>query len=213
LIGDRNQAEGTARVLGFLFPVQHRASSAYCAFDMRWVSLVRAALISRDLDQRVSVIAWIHTHPRLSVFLSGTDISTIDDLQTLNPLTLAVVVDPFRPDIGAFHVHRRERDTQIAIEDIKLDESFAAALRSLANAPQLSDVDAMAFGASPDIARGNAPTQKATLLERFTALLPHKARHHDADIAQPTAQSTEGEPVSVAGDEPGNKQPDGSSQQ
>jgi hypothetical protein len=149
LLGDRDRESSTVRVLGYVFPAQHRASAAFCEFAARWIGLIRAALISLDMDQRLNVVAWVHTHPRLSVFLSGTDVDTITALQRLNPLLLAVVLDPYAETAGAFHLERHRPDTPIGVKDLNLDGAFVAELHRLLEAPQLREAVAINVVRSP----------------------------------------------------------------
>lgn len=143
LFGERDQASQSVVVYGFFIPEQHRASAAYCEFDMAWVSMLRAALMSAGLDHDVTIVGWLHTHPRLSVFLSGTDINTADRLQQLNPMLLAVVVDPYTRDIGAFHIGRFERDAEVRFQEVVIEPSLAGRLQLLVTAPQLQPSEAL----------------------------------------------------------------------
>lgn len=137
LLGERFPDRNTVRVLGFLFPKQRIATPVFCEFDQTWISLARAALLEEDLHPRVTVVGWIHTHPHLSAFLSGTDVRTVDGLQALNPLLLAVVFDPYREEMKAFHVERSTPDVQLSVVRIEIDEQFSAQLKRLEACPQL----------------------------------------------------------------------------
>jgi hypothetical protein len=137
LIGQRDPSTASVNVLGFAFPRQSRQTPVFCSFDMRWASLMKAAIIECDLHPKVTLIAWIHTHPQLSVFLSGTDVQTIDELQQFNPLTLAVVLDPYKNDMGAFHYDRRQRDTRIEYTQVDIDAELGRQLRQLKQSRQV----------------------------------------------------------------------------
>ena len=137
LIGQRDRSHSAVNVLGFVFPKQSKQTSVYCAFDTRWASVMKAAIIECDLHPEVTLVAWIHTHPQISVFLSGTDVRTIDELQQYNPLTLAVVLDPFNGDMGAFHFDRQQRDTRIEYTPLTVDAVLAQRLRRLKKSRQV----------------------------------------------------------------------------
>jgi proteasome lid subunit RPN8/RPN11 len=82
-----------------ILPQQLRATSVWCEFPTEHIGLVREAC-DRVADmpgaEKVStVVAWIHTHPHLGVFLSGTDRDTLKQWQGLDSQTRAAVVDVF----------------------------------------------------------------------------------------------------------------------
>jgi len=145
LIGNRDTAAQTVRVLGFLIPRQTRSHSTFCEFDMYWIGLARAALMSCDLYPAITIIAWLHTHPGLSVFLSKTDIRTLNRLQELHTHLLAVVLDPFRNEFGAYFHERKRRDVAIEFTDILLDDATQAALRRLDQCEQMQGFYKRAF--------------------------------------------------------------------
>lgn len=98
-------------VAGF-FPEQIQSTPTYCEFDGSWMAICTAALAyaneaSSDDDAEVPslrIIGWIHTHPDLGIFLSGTDQSTYRANMRYSPdgRFLAVVVDPLRGEEGVF---------------------------------------------------------------------------------------------------------------
>jgi proteasome lid subunit RPN8/RPN11 len=49
----------------------------------------------------LSILGWYHTHPKLGIFLSGTDRDTMS-LQFNDPFSIALVVDPIRDTWGFF---------------------------------------------------------------------------------------------------------------
>ena len=99
-------------VAGF-FPEQIQSTPTYCEFDGSWMAICTAALEyaneapSEDGSEVPSlrIIGWIHTHPDLGIFLSGTDQSTYRANMRYSPdgRFLAVVVDPLRGG-GGFHI-------------------------------------------------------------------------------------------------------------
>jgi len=60
----------------------------------------------------IRVIGWIHTHPGIGLFLSGTDISTYKANLDMSPdgRFVAVVVDPLRNEDGVFPSPDRPND-------------------------------------------------------------------------------------------------------
>lgn len=55
------------------------------------------AMAAAEIDERKDgkyIVGWIHTHPGLSAFLSGTDIKTQKLYQALMPNSIAIVIDP-----------------------------------------------------------------------------------------------------------------------
>jgi proteasome lid subunit RPN8/RPN11 len=53
------------------------------------------------LNPGLKIVGWYHTHPRLGVFLSGTDLRT-QRLYFSAPWQIAVVIDPASREIGYF---------------------------------------------------------------------------------------------------------------
>jgi len=86
-------------ILAFLWPRQLQRSAVACEFDPR--DLVPLVLMLDDLAEKhsladpIGVNSWIHTHPRLGIFLSGTDQDTVKQLSYFDPNILAVVFDVF----------------------------------------------------------------------------------------------------------------------
>jgi proteasome lid subunit RPN8/RPN11 len=52
-------------------------------------------------DPGLRIVGWYHTHPRLGVFLSGTDLRT-QRLYFPAPWHIAIVIDPVSKEIGYF---------------------------------------------------------------------------------------------------------------
>ncbi|MHA2362310.1 MAG: hypothetical protein ACXAC7_00005 [Candidatus Hodarchaeales archaeon] len=72
------------------------------------------------------IVGWIHSHPGLSLFLSGTDISTQNTYQLVDSRSVAIVVDPTKirsdyPGLEAFRLtNGRDYNTiPIEIEEIQ----------------------------------------------------------------------------------------------
>ena len=97
-------------VVGF-FPKQTQETPSYCEFEGKWLAIGAAAAVSannkdneNDIPE-IRVIGWIHTHPDLGIFLSGTDVSTFKQNTSFSPdgRFIAVVVDPLRGESGVFN--------------------------------------------------------------------------------------------------------------
>ena len=95
-------------VCGF-FPEQTQATSGYCEFDGRFLALAssladRANEVGAEYIPQIRVLGWIHTHPDIGIFLSGTDITTFGTMRAHSGdgRVVAVVVDPLRKEHGVF---------------------------------------------------------------------------------------------------------------
>jgi hypothetical protein len=86
--------ERTMVLFGMVFPAQSHASQVRCEFPVVEVHRMRAALdsVADALAERVT-LTWVHTHPRLGVFLSGTDVRTAADWRQLDPGFTPIVID------------------------------------------------------------------------------------------------------------------------
>ncbi|MEM2900418.1 MAG: hypothetical protein QXT63_06455 [Thermoplasmata archaeon] len=103
LIGERRECY--SKVCIAIFPSQKRQDRCYCEFDGGELVLIKNALSSENMQSSKWVnIGWIHTHPNLTVFLSGIDKRSFEAWSALDPLAVAVVIDPFSENkkIGAF---------------------------------------------------------------------------------------------------------------
>jgi len=106
-------------VVGF-FPEQTEESPGYCEFDGGWMAVAAAAAehanrsggLPFDDTPSLRVIGWIHTHPGIGLFLSGTDTSTYKANLDMSPdgRFVAVVVDPLRNEDGVFTSPDRPND-------------------------------------------------------------------------------------------------------
>ena len=74
------------------------ASSTHLQFRPESWKPIWDALYS---DHSLRIVGWYHTHPRLGVFLSGTDLRT-QRLYFSAPWQIAVVIDPSSMEIGCF---------------------------------------------------------------------------------------------------------------
>jgi hypothetical protein len=100
-------------VLGAVFPAQVYASSVRCEFSTADIERVRRALggVSDELGIVAGTVkvTWVHTHPRLGAFLSGTDHETSSIWRQLDPEFTPIVIDISKKklddQIGVFDVH------------------------------------------------------------------------------------------------------------
>ena len=119
LVGHVDQSGRNVCVVGF-FPEQTEESPGYCEFDGGWMAVAAAAAeyanrssgLPFDDTPSLRVIGWIHTHPGIGLFLSGTDTSTYKANLDMSPdgRFVAVVVDPLRNEDGGFPSPDRPND-------------------------------------------------------------------------------------------------------
>jgi hypothetical protein len=99
-------APGEVHVLGAVFPHQRRSTASACAFGVDALEIVTDVLGSvrgRLRDHPLAVVGWIHSHPRIGVFVSEQDRRTLRGWTDLDRSALAMVVDPYtRPHVGVW---------------------------------------------------------------------------------------------------------------
>lgn len=106
LLGRR--AGGRIEVAAAVFPAQQASSGISCSFDIRVIDVVHQAIEStQDAQFRSNidlVVGWVHSHPRLGVFLSQQDLRTLSSWTDLDPAAVAMVVDPYndRQQLGVW---------------------------------------------------------------------------------------------------------------
>jgi hypothetical protein len=107
----------TLLVLGAVLVEQMTATPTYCEFSTIDVDRVRRSIDDLDGEPDVDLgvrltVTWIHTHPRLGVFLSGTDTATASQWRALDPAFTPIVVDASRSrldeQIGVFDADARQ---------------------------------------------------------------------------------------------------------
>ncbi len=135
LLGFRKN--GHAYFTGAVFPGQVKASAACCEFPAKDLTMIRLALDRLEDDEVPGVedistiVGWIHTHPHLSVFLSGTDDRTIGRWRNFDPNMRAVVADVFKrsfdEQIGVFNADCDRTDLELA--EISIDHQLADQFR------------------------------------------------------------------------------------
>lgn len=98
LLGHRDQS--VTRVSMAVFPPQLLRQSTACEFDVGSLSVIHAAkdMLDRKLSVGIgTIVGWVHSHPKLGLFLSETDGGTLGAWQQLDPRAVAVVADPYLP--------------------------------------------------------------------------------------------------------------------
>lgn len=96
LIG-RRESPDRVEVAVALFPPQTYANSYTCAFDSTLMTSICDVLddvMSESDGQNIQPVGWIHTHPGLGAFFSAIDHRTFDQWAALDPMAVAIVVDP-----------------------------------------------------------------------------------------------------------------------
>jgi len=97
LLGRRDQAE--IRISALIFPPQVISGRLMCEFDVSSLEVIRhviGSLTDAQLTKNnADIIGWFHSHPRLRLFLSNTDVQTLATWSRIDPRAIAVVADPF----------------------------------------------------------------------------------------------------------------------
>jgi len=101
------QEDKTFHVRGIILPPQKIQSGGYCEFRKEIFPLVTKQIIRLTADKKELFNyrsgVWIHTHPGLGVFFSGTDFNSFKYLTALSPDFLAVVVDPISNEVIGYN--------------------------------------------------------------------------------------------------------------
>jgi hypothetical protein len=111
---------GDVYLKGIVFPPQYRSNSTYCAFEMKYLALLKFALADLGISPQISMIAWAHSHPGHGIFLSDIDRETFGDLLSENDRLLAVVIEPVQREIGAFGGVDAESQVPVPVEQREL---------------------------------------------------------------------------------------------
>jgi hypothetical protein len=109
------RVRGTLILLGMVLPDQLKATATFCEFPAEEVNRVRTAIDAAagtlGIDTRDVTISWVHTHPRIGPFLSGTDERTARDWRAFDPEFTPIVLDPLADhldrQIGVFDAHSK----------------------------------------------------------------------------------------------------------
>jgi len=155
----------TVLVLGAVFPAQVRANAVACQFPAAEVDRVRHALNavgpSIGVLPGMITVTWVHTHPQLGVFLSGTDHATARKWRGLDPHFTPIVIDISQGElsraIGVFDGHGRKIQPMSTTAGL-VDPGALARLRAAlagaypaggAEAPLILLGDAVPMGGEP----------------------------------------------------------------
>ncbi|MBD3192733.1 MAG: hypothetical protein GF308_18990 [Candidatus Heimdallarchaeota archaeon] len=90
------------------FPSQIEQTRTTCTFGRgffwarKLIELINDQMTSADFN----IVGWIHSHPNLGAFLSGTDLSTLKSFPVKR--FLATVIDPFREEFKNFWSLKKE---------------------------------------------------------------------------------------------------------
>ncbi len=90
----------TTFVIGIFFPPQKESTAVFCNFAGKELMSLRNSIDqeNKKLNEQnhINIVGWIHTHPDIRVFISGTDKNTIKNLAKWDKTLTAVVVDPYK---------------------------------------------------------------------------------------------------------------------
>ena len=116
LIGEYSD-EKTAIIHAAVFPPQTNHSAIYCEFDTR--SMIPIIFYLNEVGlENFGTVSWVHSHPMIGFFLSGTDKNTFRFLIRQNPKLVAMVVDPYSPEEAVVFANKNE---EFEISRIPLD--------------------------------------------------------------------------------------------
>jgi hypothetical protein len=127
------EVDGVPVVVGVVLPKQTSANSVHCEFSVLDVERVRDALDAADPDGASRIrMTWLHTHPGIGVFLSGTDMRTSATWRGFDPDFRPIVVDVTRralaEQIGVFGSDNRPLKPMGIVQNA-VDPGLAEAVR------------------------------------------------------------------------------------
>ena len=91
------EIKGELKVLAAILPPQKKQTPGYCEFGRELLIIMMNAfdaIEEKFKDEDFQIVSWVHTHPDLGVFLSGTDHETFGRLSKQSKSISAVVIDP-----------------------------------------------------------------------------------------------------------------------
>ena len=119
------------RVLAYVWPRQEARSGVFCEIRIEDLGLIMQFIVELREQTRVEVpigvSAWVHTHPHLGLFLSGTDRDTFANWADVDPGMLALVIDVFRREGPAYKAFAPD----FCETDVGEDEVLPAAYKHL----------------------------------------------------------------------------------
>ncbi|TFH09106.1 MAG: hypothetical protein E4H14_05095 [Candidatus Thorarchaeota archaeon] len=120
------QKDKTFHVRAIVLPPQKIQSGGYCEFRKEIFPLVTKQILHLTADEKdlfnYRSGVWIHTHPGLGVFFSGTDFNSFKYLTALSPDFLAVVVDPLRNEIIGYNGKLTTKTKEVPVKPTEEDE-------------------------------------------------------------------------------------------
>ncbi|MFF4021010.1 Mov34/MPN/PAD-1 family protein [Streptomyces sp. NPDC001843] len=97
LVGKRST--GPVEITAAVFPPQRVSTATRCSFDTGVIEGVHETLSDVRRTERgdhgTTVLGWVHSHPRMGVFLSDQDRHTLTTWTSLDAAAVALVADPF----------------------------------------------------------------------------------------------------------------------
>jgi hypothetical protein len=146
---------GTLIVLGLVLPQQVHASGVFCEFRSEEVSRVRDVIDGvtdiLDLDSRDVKITWVHTHPGMGPFLSGTDQATTETWRAFDPEFTPIVLDPLAQrldrQIGVFDTGNRKIEHLRVVEGLADSDAVGLLKNELVDAYREAKGTMVLFGA------------------------------------------------------------------
>ena len=98
--------DGTVYGQAIIFPPNIEQTSTFCSFRTKDMIYVAQQLyqINEEIqpEHNLRIVSWIHSHPGLTTFLSGIDITTFTEFKVFDKSFIAVVIDPHKGDIDWF---------------------------------------------------------------------------------------------------------------
>jgi hypothetical protein len=138
---------GRSVVLAYLWPKQTSDSGAFCSFDVADLGALLPLIVdlrrSHGVQGNAGIVAWVHTHPRIGLFLSGTDRGTLGRLAAFDDSIAAVVFDVFAREGPAFKAFdARFAEIPSVVGDVELDPAWLGLTRELVERvpPELAGV-------------------------------------------------------------------------
>ena len=116
--------------------------------------------LMEKMENNEFVVGWIHSHPGLGIFLSGTDVNTQSMYQQMEPRSIAIVVDQTRinrtdPGLKCFRLNHDKFNYDSVPIQIEEVSDFAIEYNKIANLleselkiirPQFSDISIAKVG-------------------------------------------------------------------
>ncbi|HUA27514.1 MAG TPA: hypothetical protein VMC03_01405 [Streptosporangiaceae bacterium] len=99
------RAPGVLLIVGIVFPKQISANLTRCVFPTVELDRVRRAIDAVADEVGIApgdiTVTWVHTHPRIGVWLSGTDKNTTRKFRSLDADFTPIVIDPHEDSLAS----------------------------------------------------------------------------------------------------------------